>query len=546
VALSNIGVGRAPLSNYAIDVIGDINIVGNLLSNGQPLRLSTSNNYDPTMARMLLKPVRITTVVPTSPISSTFTAKASGNLQAVAKNVEVNLNGIRLAYLSPTAADYDVSYSFDIGAYETTFTVTLATLPNVGDVVDITVWAEGTTVGDYNIVSIYNAPLRITRQFDSNTVDSNLVFSVLADGYYTAGAQQVDVALNGYQLAYVDETAADFDLSIVRGQDSNGLPTSQFNVSLLEAPQQGDVVDIMIFPQLVITSSSSSNSITSSLTSASVITDYIADGAVTSRKLASNISIAGNLTVAQALLPSTSNATISLGASGFRFNTVFTSNLNAIGLLSAGTYGNLPVASASVQGIVMLDSSTVSSSSNTAATSFAVKQAMDAATLNTRSNMTLQGNTLASGMLGVGLTGSNVPQYTLDVNGSIFATQDIIAFSDERYKYDLQPVDDAVDKVKALNGYTFRRRDMPISADGERRHLGLLAQEVERVLPEVVYKRQNGDNDTELLSVAYGNIVALLVEAIKEIVERLDSSDAVHDSLLESVAGLIAIHQMRQ
>ncbi len=543
VAHSNIGVRKVPSSNYALDIIGDVNIVGNLLSNGQPWSMTTSNNYDPTMARMLLKPIRITSVVP-SPVSSTFTATASGNLEAVGKNVEVSLNGIRLAYLSPSIADYDVSYSFDIASYQTTFTVTLTTPPTVGDVVDIVIWAEGTTVGDYNVVSVYNAPLRITRQYDSNTADSNLVFSIQADGYYTASAQHVDVALNGYQLAYIDESAADFDLNIARGQNSNGLPTSQFNVSLFDSPQQGDIIDILIFPQLVLTSSSSSNS--ASLTSGSVVTDYIADGAVTSRKLASNISISGNLTLAQALVPNTSNATVSIGASGFRFNTIFTCNVNAIGVISAGTYANLPVATTSVQGIVSLDSSTSSTSSNTAATSHAVKQAMDAATLNTRSNMTLLGTTLASGTLGVGLTGSNVPQYTLDVNGSIYATQDIIAFSDERYKYDLQPVEDAVDRVKALNGYTFRRRDMPTFAEGERRHLGLLAQEVERVLPEVVYRRRNDDNDTELLSVAYGNIVALLVEAIKELVDRLDTSDSVQDSLLESVAGLISIHMQQR
>ena len=545
ITTSNLGVGRAPLSNYALDVVGDVNIVGNLLSNGQPWSLTTSNNYDPTIARMLLKPMRITSITPSTPTSAIYTATATGNLEAVDANVEVTINGIRLAYVSPAIADYTVAYSFNISTYETTFTVTLAAVPNEGDVVDIVIWASGTTVGDYNIVSVYNAPLRLTRQYDSNTADSNLVFSIQSDGYYTASARQVDVALNGYQLAYVDENAADYDLSIVRGQDSNGLPTSQFNVSLLEAPQQGDVIDIMVFPELVMTSASSSNS-SASLTSGSVITDYIADGAVTSRKLASNVTVSGNLTLSQALLPSTSNITVSMGSTGFRFHTVFTSNVNATGVVSAGSYGNLPVASTSLQGIVMLDSSTASTSSNTAATSLAVKLAMDAATLNVRSNVTLQGTTLASGTLGVGLTGSNVPQYTLDVNGSIYATQDIIAFSDERYKYDLQPVEDAVDRVKAMNGYTFRRRDMPTFAEGERRHLGLLAQEVERVLPEVVYRRRHDDNDTELLSVAYGNIVALLIEAIKELADRLDASDSVQDSVLESLAGLIAIQQQQR
>lgn len=77
------------------------------------------------------------------------------------------------------------------------------------------------------------------------------------------------------------------------------------------------------------------------------------------------------------------------------------------------------------------------------------------------------------------------------------------AYSDMRMKEDIRPIGNAINKVRKLDGVTF---DM----DGKR-GTGLMAQQVEKVLPEVVHKDANG-----MRMVDYGNIVGLLVEAIKE------------------------------
>lgn len=77
------------------------------------------------------------------------------------------------------------------------------------------------------------------------------------------------------------------------------------------------------------------------------------------------------------------------------------------------------------------------------------------------------------------------------------------AYSDIRMKEDIRPIGNAINKVRKLDGVTF---DM----DGKR-GTGLMAQQVEKVLPEVVHKDANG-----MRMVDYGNIVGLLVEAIKE------------------------------
>ena len=95
---------------------------------------------------------------------------------------------------------------------------------------------------------------------------------------------------------------------------------------------------------------------------------------------------------------------------------------------------------------------------------------------------------------------------TLGTDGSINADGDITAFSDKRLKEDIKPIENALQKVSELNGYTFKK----IGQD--KRLTGLIAQEVQQVLPEAVHENEDG-----MLSVAYGNTVSLLVEAIKEL-----------------------------
>ena len=89
-----------------------------------------------------------------------------------------------------------------------------------------------------------------------------------------------------------------------------------------------------------------------------------------------------------------------------------------------------------------------------------------------------------------------------------FCFQDITAFSDARVKDNVEVIDNAIQKVKAIRGVTYTRSD---NVDKEKRHAGVIAQEVLKVLPEVV----SGSEDS-VYSVAYGNMVGLLIEAIKE------------------------------
>jgi hypothetical protein len=90
--------------------------------------------------------------------------------------------------------------------------------------------------------------------------------------------------------------------------------------------------------------------------------------------------------------------------------------------------------------------------------------------------------------------------------GALYAGGDVYAFSDARLKRDVRPIDDALDKVRRIGGYTFVKRGQAS------RQMGVLAQEVELVAPEVVRMDEAG-----VRHVAYGNLVALLVQAIHEL-----------------------------
>lgn len=124
----------------------------------------------------------------------------------------------------------------------------------------------------------------------------------------------------------------------------------------------------------------------------------------------------------------------------------------------------------------------------------------------------------STGMVGIGTTPSSV--YKLHVEGQIYSSDDITAFSDARKKADLQVITQPLDRIQKLTGYTFTRTDKLA-----RRYTGLLAQDVEKILPEAVYAAPE-ENGQDQLSVAYGNMMGLIVEGIKDIVARLEKLEA--------------------
>ena len=112
-------------------------------------------------------------------------------------------------------------------------------------------------------------------------------------------------------------------------------------------------------------------------------------------------------------------------------------------------------------------------------------------------------------------SGNSYNIVNLTASGYVYASGDVTAYSDERLKTNIQTITNALDMVSALRGTAFVK-------DGKA-NIGVIAQEVQKVLPQVVHESQDG-----FLSVAYGNIVGLLIEAVKELkaeVEILKNKD---------------------
>jgi len=133
---------------------------------------------------------------------------------------------------------------------------------------------------------------------------------------------------------------------------------------------------------------------------------------------------------------------------------------------------------------------------------------------------------IKSGKVGIGGNwgsfGSGDPSYDLDVLGTIRASSDVIAFSDKRVKENIKTIDNALDKVTKLRGVTYTRKDI----EDKSTKVGVIAQEVLEILPEVV-----NQDDKGMYSVAYGNIVGVLIEAVKEQQKQINELTNIIDKL---------------
>ena len=103
--------------------------------------------------------------------------------------------------------------------------------------------------------------------------------------------------------------------------------------------------------------------------------------------------------------------------------------------------------------------------------------------------------------------------YTIYVTGAIYATQDVVAYSDRRIKENIITIDSALEKVNKLRGVYYNK----IDNEDKEREIGFIAQEVNEVAPELVTYAE----DVDQYGVKYGNTTALLVEAVKELTQQV-------------------------
>ena len=111
----------------------------------------------------------------------------------------------------------------------------------------------------------------------------------------------------------------------------------------------------------------------------------------------------------------------------------------------------------------------------------------------------------------------------LIINANLIVSGNITETSDKRVKQDIQSLENSLLKVLSLEGVSYVKNGNP----SDIRNIGLIAQDVKHIIPEVVSVDDNG-----MLSVSYSNIVAVLIEAIKEQDKKITELSDKLDSLL--------------
>ena len=120
------------------------------------------------------------------------------------------------------------------------------------------------------------------------------------------------------------------------------------------------------------------------------------------------------------------------------------------------------------------------------------------------------------------LVSSSTTTANLNLTGNFVASGDVTAFSDARIKTNVQTIENALDKTLKLRGVTYNRAD----SEDTSTKVGVIAQEILEVIPEVV-----NQNDEGMYSVSYGNLTAVLIEAIKEQQKQIDELKEIINGL---------------
>ena len=132
----------------------------------------------------------------------------------------------------------------------------------------------------------------------------------------------------------------------------------------------------------------------------------------------------------------------------------------------------------------------------------------------------------------VGIRNDN-PSYELDVSGTIRANN--VSASDRVWKKEIKPISNATGRLKLINpvSYSWRTDEFPEENFDDHRHMGVIAQELETVLPELVYVDNEGYR-----SVDYTSLIALLIKAVQEKDDELTDLRGQITDLINQIAGL--------
>ena len=232
---------------------------------------------------------------------------------------------------------------------------------------------------------------------------------------------------------------------------------------------------------------------------------FTATSASAASDIATNLTSIGNLNnVTSSFVTHPNTASFaSTGSNTFVGNQIISGTLEATGVFTLPDIANVSASIAAAAG-----GSGISSLVVDASPQLGGNLDLNSRNISGAGTINITGNIINTGS--AHFSGSVTSSGNMFVDGLISASGDIIAFasSDERLKDNLTPIGSAIDKINQIGGYEF---DWNSDSEHSGHDVGVIAQEIEKVLPEVVATRKNG-----YLAVRYEKIVALLIQAVKE------------------------------
>jgi len=129
----------------------------------------------------------------------------------------------------------------------------------------------------------------------------------------------------------------------------------------------------------------------------------------------------------------------------------------------------------------------------------------------------------ADGYFGLGGWSRAAWSWYSDTNGNMVAAGDVTAYSDPRLKEDITVLDSALEKIQSIRGVRFKWKQSELIGKPGEYDVGVLADEVKAIAPEIVYPSVPDRNGTQYDTVAYNKLVPFLIEAVKELSLKIQS-----------------------
>jgi hypothetical protein len=501
---SNVGVGMEN-PQYAVDVSGDINFTGSLRKNG-----------------ILYQPNVDVVVNSFSSISTSNSASASNFTFAYNKLLATSNWAFSLGSNAEGGGSVGVSSQWGsigsaifvgegsnvgVGVENPQYTVDVSGDINFsGDLRKNGILYQpfnDVVIDSVSSLSTSNAPTasNLTVTFNRTTANSNVAYAASNRAFGLVGSQWSATASNIYLGAYsnvgIGNSTPSYSLDVTGDINFTGSLRQNGVVFSGGSGSGSDTSVINSFSSISTSNAPTSSNLTVTYNLAVSASNYafaLLDTSLSST-LATKAATASNLTV-----------TYNLGVNAS--NVAYTASNYAFGLLDTSLSSTLVTKAATASNLTVTFNMTAANSNVAYAASNRAFGLVESQWSATASNIYVGANS----NVGIGTTS---PSYKFHVeDGDIYTSGDVIAASDSNFKTDINKIENALEKVMTISGYTFKK----LGDNDSRLHAGVLAQEVEKVLPEVVSQDPSGKK-----AVSYGNMVALLIEAIKDLKNRIDN-----------------------